>query len=128
MIGEYDCYLLQSTVDASIYIGSSPNPLRRLRQHNGLIVGGAKKTKQHRPWKIVAVVVGFATGTQARQFEWAWQHPRKSRMTLALRAHGVKIPRFCVRVPQALTVADQLINVFNRLPGFFLTLELNVAE
>lgn len=54
----YACYLLKSLVpgiveliiaSTSVYIGSTPNPLRRIRQHNGDIKGGAKKTIAKRP-------------------------------------------------------------------------------
>ncbi|KAL2918827.1 Slx4p interacting protein [Polyrhizophydium stewartii] len=73
----YACYLLQSQLpgrDFAAYVGSTPDPRRRLRQHNGEIVGGAKKTRRNRPWDMVVVVHGFAS-----EFEWAWQYPHKSR-------------------------------------------------
>jgi hypothetical protein len=41
------CYLIQSTEkpkSVATYIGYSTNPSRRLRQHNGEIQGGARKT------------------------------------------------------------------------------------
>ena len=75
------CYLLRSCDPAhprSSYIGFTVNPLRRVRQHNGEIQGGARRTRRHRPWEAVALVDGFASQVEALQFEWAWQHPEKS--------------------------------------------------
>lgn len=76
------CYLLRSLHPQhprSTYVGFTVNPLRRIRQHNGEIQGGAYKTKGRRPWTFVALVHGFATQSEALQFEWAWQHPTKSK-------------------------------------------------
>ncbi|QSS53215.1 GIY-YIG catalytic domain-containing protein [Histoplasma capsulatum var. duboisii H88] len=78
----YCCYLLRSTVrHASLYIGSTPEPSRRLAQHNGDRTGGARKTSSEklRPWEMVAIVSGFMNRAGALQFEWAWQHTKESR-------------------------------------------------
>ena len=57
------------------YAGVSPNPIRRLRQHNGEIKGGAKYTTAKGPgWRHICVISGFQTKIQALQFEWAVKH------------------------------------------------------
>lgn len=57
------------------YAGVSPNPERRLRQHNGEISGGAKyTTSKGKGWKHVCLVEGFRNKIEALQFEWAVKH------------------------------------------------------
>ena len=72
----YTVYCLQSTQDPSkTYIGCTNNPVRRLRQHNGEIVGGARFTRAHRPWRHAWIVSGLEQ-RDALQLEWAMKHKR----------------------------------------------------
>ncbi|KAI4517049.1 hypothetical protein K525DRAFT_290238 [Schizophyllum commune Loenen D] len=86
----YACYLLKSIqkpTSKATYIGSTPNPPRRIstmasisaRMGYGEITQGAWKTKRGRPWIMQLIVHGFPSKLAALQFEWAWQHPHLSR-------------------------------------------------
>ena len=76
------CYLLASRhprCRGRTYIGFTVNPAQRIRRHNGEIANGAKTTHTGRPWEMVLVVHGFSSKAKALAFEWAWQHPRRSK-------------------------------------------------
>ncbi|KAJ6497838.1 hypothetical protein C8R45DRAFT_984418 [Mycena sanguinolenta] len=78
----YACYLLKSIqlpTSTATYIGSTPNPPKRIRQHNGELTQGARKTRLRRPWVMQMIVYGFPSKLAALQFEWAWQHAHISR-------------------------------------------------
>ncbi|KAL1695093.1 hypothetical protein GGG16DRAFT_45965 [Schizophyllum commune] len=81
----YACYLLKSIqkpTSKATYIGSTPNPPRRIStmvNNAGEITQGAWKTKRGRPWIMQLIVHGFPSKLAALQFEWAWQHPHLSR-------------------------------------------------
>jgi predicted GIY-YIG superfamily endonuclease len=80
---DYLCYLLTSTnpnFKQRTYVGITNNINRRLRQHNGELVGGASATRIGKPWKIWMTVEGFPTHISSLQFEWMWKHmsPKKS--------------------------------------------------
>jgi len=53
------------------YVGASTDPVRRLRQHNGEIVGGGKYTSTHRPWKMKAIFGPFQNQSEAMKAERA---------------------------------------------------------
>ena len=66
-------YIIQNK--GATYAGVSPDPVKRLRKHNGELCGGAKYTQSKGPgWTHVCLVHGFQTKNQALQFEWAVKH------------------------------------------------------
>jgi len=72
---EWFFYIIQNR--HCTYAGVSPDPVRRLRQHNGEIKGGAKyTTSKGSGWKHVCIVSGFQTKIQSMQFEWAVKHQK----------------------------------------------------
>jgi len=78
----YYCYLLKSANEKCVneaYIGFTDNPLNRIREHNGEIKGGAKKTSKKRPWSIELVISNFPNKILALMFEWSWQNPFESK-------------------------------------------------
>lgn len=67
----YFVYWIRS--ERSNYIGATVSLVRRLRQHNGEIKGGAKRTR-NRVWYFYRIISGFRTWREALQFEWAFKH------------------------------------------------------
>lgn len=80
---DWVCYLL--VCDGRTYIGATKNKDRRLRQHNGEIVGGAKATRG-RTWTRVCYVKGFPDSRAALQFEWRWKRMREKGTTSVQRS------------------------------------------
>ena len=69
-------YLLECS-DGSTYVGATVDLERRLRQHNGEIKGGAKRTtnkiNKGKQWKRVCYVSQFPDWSATLQFEWRWK-------------------------------------------------------
>ncbi|GAA5968672.1 hypothetical protein JCM11641_007720 [Rhodosporidiobolus odoratus] len=102
----YACYLLRSLKPrGGTYIGSTPDPPRRFKQHSGEIKGGAWKTQRGRPWEMEVNVYGFPSKLQALQFEWAWQNPHASR-------HLHSPPLSAILSTSAVTTAEKPVAQF----------------
>ena len=72
-MSDWQLYIIQNK--GCTYVGVSPDPVRRLRQHNGEIKGGAKYTTSKGPgWEHICLISGFQDKIQAMQFEWAVKH------------------------------------------------------
>ncbi|KOS17224.1 Structure-specific endonuclease subunit SLX1 [Escovopsis weberi] len=99
----YCVYVLRSTVrHASLYIGSTPHPPRRLKQHNGEVKGGARRTARRdlRPWEMITLVSGFPSAVAALKFEWALNNahltlhiPAEARLAISTKRKRSGMPR-----------------------------------
>ncbi|KUI52569.1 Structure-specific endonuclease subunit SLX1 [Cytospora mali] len=121
----YVVYVLRSTVrKASLYIGSTPNPPRRLNQHNGKAKGGAVRTARNklRPWEMAAVVSGFPSAIAALKFEWALNNAHLSlhisheeRLTVSTQRKRNGQPK---RPPHTITSILSNLHLLLRVPSF----------
>lgn len=83
MENNYYCYILRSTnpnFKTCTYNGATVDLYKRLRQHNGLIGGGAKATAGKGLWEYYAVITGFETWNEALSCEWKIKHPTGTRL------------------------------------------------
>ncbi|KRZ49092.1 Structure-specific endonuclease subunit SLX1 -like protein, partial [Trichinella nativa] len=120
-IGFYGCYLLVSESEKPLYqgkcyVGFTVNPERRIKQHNrGSRYGGAWRTSNRGPWEMVLVVHGFPNEICALRFEWAWQHPNRSRR---LRVLNLRKRQKESALDYHIKILSQMLNVgpWNRLP------------
>lgn len=75
------CYLLVGFGEKNTYIGATTDVNRRLRQHNGELCGGAKRTRSNRPWRLLAYVE-VGDKIPALQLEWHMKRGRGLRNRL----------------------------------------------
>ena len=73
------CYILQNEDNQRTYNGYTVNIVKRLRQHNGDLSGGARSTKHSKTWKYIAIVSGFPDNINALQCEWRIRKPFNKR-------------------------------------------------
>jgi structure-specific endonuclease subunit SLX1 len=71
----FTCYLISNVENTRTYIGATKDFPHRLRQHNGIIKGGAKATRG-KTWYPLILVSGFSSWNELLSFEWHWRHQR----------------------------------------------------
>ena len=103
------CVYVLRNAGGRTYVGFTNAPARRLRQHNGEVKGGARKTRLGRPWEMIGFVHGFRTKVSALQFEWAWQHPTMSRFLKGGALNGLKVGKRSFAAATRLQVVGALL-------------------
>ena len=68
----YLCYIIEN--NRSTYVGITNNKVKRLRQHNCEISGGAKYTSLRGPWWRYVCIINNLDKRLAMQLEWAIKH------------------------------------------------------
>lgn len=59
------------------YVGMTTSPSRRLREHNGDLVGGAKSTKKARPWAARALYGPYEGRSEALKAEYKLKRQKR---------------------------------------------------
>jgi predicted GIY-YIG superfamily endonuclease len=81
-MNKWFCYILKNdTYLNKTYNGSTNNMVRRLRQHNGELVGGAKYTKQFgsNNWNVYFLMTGFPDHQNCLQAEFKIKYPNSKK-------------------------------------------------
>jgi len=63
-------YVLGSLSVRRTYVGCTNDVARRVRQHNGEIVGGARCTRSCRPWGLLTVYGPYSGRSEAQSVEY----------------------------------------------------------
>lgn len=92
-------YVLVSEPRGRTYVGVATEPLRRLRQHNGELVGGARATRAGRPWTLGAVYGPYAGRADAQRAEAALKR-LAGRARLSWSAPRLPLPAGSPRQPE----------------------------
>ena len=74
-------YIIKGTNTANktkYYIGYTNNPIRRIRQHNCELVGGAKATKGYK-WEYCGLITNFRDNIEGLQIEWRLKHSTRKK-------------------------------------------------
>ena len=94
IVAKYFVYLLKSEVSNRTYIGYTNDIFNRINVHNGLKGRGkgAKRTRTHRPWKVV-MFISFEHERTAMQYEFCVQRTKKVRRSTGV-ANKMKVMKF----------------------------------
>lgn len=74
------CYIVCNSNDRT-YNGYTVNLTRRLRQHNGVIKGGARATSNRGPWEFLIILTSSCWDciSVAMKHEWSIKYPTRKR-------------------------------------------------
>lgn len=76
----YYCYIVFNS-NNNTYNGYTVNTVRRLRQHNGFLKGGARATHNRGPWEFLIILTSSEWNciSTAMQHEWSIKYPTRKR-------------------------------------------------
>lgn len=105
------------------YIGYTVNPKRRLRQHCGILVGGARATKCSTEWTFLLIMTCYTwTASRAMQVEWLVKHPQRKKKILSsfrgIDGRIFSLKEICSRVDNDninIFIRDDLLSKANEL-------------
>jgi len=99
------CYLLTEGDRGRLsYRGYTIDLVHRLRQHQGILAGGARYTKRFRQCRVLVYISGFTTKRSAQSFEWHTKRKTKlsfvpmvgiARSWVGSKHHYQLFERFC---------------------------------
>ena len=69
----FSCYLIESN-EKKTYCGITNDIKKRIKQHNGILKGGAKSTRGYE-WNYFCMIDGFISKSDVLSFEWRMHHP-----------------------------------------------------
>jgi predicted GIY-YIG superfamily endonuclease len=103
-------YILRS--DNFSYVGMTNDFLRRFRQHNKELKGGAKYTSKRTEWYPICIIDGFSTMKEAMQCEWAVKHSRSLRGPHGRVKHLSKLLQRARWTSKSPVVKDQDLTIY----------------
>ena len=78
------CYIIRLPNKNRTYVGYTVEPTRRIKQHNGILKGGAKATSIATDWQFLAIITSDSelfTKVVALSIEWHLKHPEGKKRT-----------------------------------------------
>ena len=100
-------YVLSSDTSRRTYTGVTNNFIRRIRQHNGELKGGAKATRNARPWSVLFQLQGLDKRTALR-LEWRMHHCRAG--------NGIKgRSKSLINALYSIEIPDCTLVIFNKI-------------
>jgi putative endonuclease len=90
MSGEWQVYLLECA-DGTYYCGVTKDVVRRLKQHNGTLSGGAKYTRTRQPVKLLASCACESKSAAYRLEHMLKSQPRSQKVAV-LQSHASSAP------------------------------------
>ncbi len=77
MVTPWYVYVIQSSASGFFYVGCTTDPIRRIKQHNGLLAGGGKYTAKHRPWQPRALFGVYEGRSDAQKAEYTLKRSKR---------------------------------------------------